>query len=66
MTRRKKELTYGTFITIVLVAAGFFIVVDAIRNFYNEHPAVFWLIFSLIIGAVVFGGVLYIKRKFFD
>jgi Co/Zn/Cd efflux system component len=32
--RKKEEITLGTFIAIVLIAAAFFIVVEKIQNFY--------------------------------
>jgi len=64
--RKKEEITFGTFIAIVLIATGFFIVLEKIQNFYHDHPALFWLIFSLIIAAIIYGLVVYIKRRFFD
>jgi len=62
--RKKEEITLGTFIIIVLAAAGFFIVLEKIQNFYHDHPALFWLILSLIIATILFGLVVYIKRRF--
>jgi divalent metal cation (Fe/Co/Zn/Cd) transporter len=63
--RKKEEITFGTFIVIVLVATAFFIVLEKIQNFYHDHPVSFWLIFSLIIAAIIYGVVVYTKRRFF-